>query len=380
MSLFQKLSSILPAALALFCLLPLAEASAARTIPTAVREFSLPQSSAPVLSTTPQGQVLLVDALGVVRLESERASGQFQILGQLPDADFSTYGASFAAVSPDGQRLAVGNGGGASFTNFQIGIFDLDALEEGRWLQAPHYLGIWWDNQYLLTSGGSFGSPSWIRVLNADSPLAESPEFVEVVNNIGGASGAVALDQDENLWTGNGFSQAGPSQTGAVHMAAQQEWTAAFLGEGEPVDFETQATPVLRALSAASLAFDGQGNLWVGGGVTFGDNQENDFAAFVEAPVVASVLAKQRRVLDSRNNGDLLRFDPQPEIPTQRYQILPVAESNEVILRGSGTDALVVYAPREPKPAPLLGSGALALLGAGLLGGLSRRRRSSATA
>jgi hypothetical protein len=48
--------------------------------------------------------------------ETTPRSRTFVSLGtQLPDADFNEFGASFLKISPDGDRIAMGNNGGTSF-------------------------------------------------------------------------------------------------------------------------------------------------------------------------------------------------------------------------------------------------------------------------
>jgi len=98
----------------------------------------------------------------------------------------------------------------------------------------------------------------------------------------------VAFDAAGNLYTGNGFAGAGPSQTGWVKVFANSAWTAAI--GGPPLDFEATGTLVVDALSASSLGFDSEGNLFVGGG-DFSDPSQTDFVAVIRSTAVQAATA-----------------------------------------------------------------------------------------
>lgn len=359
----------------------------AQSSPRLLQEFSIPatvmEGGAEVMNLTPDGRVVTVDNTGVVNLETELGSGQFQTLGELPGGDFSTFGPAFVAVSPDASLLAVGNNGGSSFDNPQVGVFELSDIQDGRWLSSLHFSGTWWSNQYLLLSSGVFGQPSTVEVLDTQSALADAPSRTQVVQGIGGASGAVMLDAQENLWTANGFQTSGPSRSGAVHRVAREEWQEAFNEARPAVNFESEATPVARALSASSLALDTQGNLWVGGSSAFSTPPETGFAALFLAEQVNAVLAGNRAPLDSRVDADLIKVDTDPTLDGQSYTVFAAPNRQGVLLRETGTVKVHAYevAPGVlggSVPAPLLGGfGGLALLGLGLGTSFVTRKRSA---
>lgn len=362
-----------------FALLHIPQAKA-QSLPNLAQRFSIPpalqEGGAEKMNLTPDGRVVSVDSTGVVSLETQLGSGEFQTLGELPEGDFSIYGPSFIAVSPDASLLAVGNNGGESFDNPQVGIFELDDIEQGRWLDGRHFAGYWWDNQHILITAGEFGSPSEVVVLDTQSPLASVPKRTQIVAGIGGASGAVILDKEENLWTANGFRSTGPSQTGAVHRIERQAWQAVFNETQPALNFETQATPVARALGASSLAIDVQGNLWVGGSVTFGSDPETGFAALFQSSQIDAVLSGEREALDSRVDADLIKIDTDPELEGQSYAVFAAPNRSGVLLREASTLNVYAYSfnSNQPTPAPVLGGfGCMALLGLGL-GALARRR------
>lgn len=328
------------------------------------------------MNLTPDGRIIVVDNIGVISLETEPGSGEFQTLGQLPDGDISTFGTSFIAVSPNATRLAVGNNGGVNFDNPQVGVFELDDIQKGRWLDSLSFSGVWWDNQNILLTAGSFGQPSEVVVLDTQSPLASAPARTRVVAGIGGASSGIMLDVQDNLWTGNGYSTDGPSKAGAVHLIERQAWQAAFRQERDPVNFETQATPVARALSASTIAMDARGNLWVGGAVTFGEEQETGFAAMFLARKVRQVIAGTRPPLDSRNEQDVIKIDTDPEIPDQSYNVYTTLSGEKILLRESSSANAHVTSGTSGTPAPVLGGlGGLALLGLGLGASFAARSR-----
>ena len=147
--------------------------------------------------------------------ETAPGSRAFTNLGVLPGADVPSFGVAFVRVSPDGSKIAVGNNGGASFGNFQVGVFTIASLT-GTWFSANHFDAAWIDNRFVAITAGSFGSPSFVTALDSSSPNPASPSNVTIVDDIGGASGGVALDGAGNLYAVNGFASGGPSSTGAV--------------------------------------------------------------------------------------------------------------------------------------------------------------------
>ena len=57
--------------------------------------------------------------------------------------------------------------------------------------------------------------------------------------------------------------------TGWIKAFEPADWMAPLTG-GDPVDFEAEQTLIADLLSAASLGFDGEGDLYVGGGDLYG--------------------------------------------------------------------------------------------------------------
>ena len=123
--------------------------------------FNLPASG--VFDVLGDGR--LVTLVGAnVYAESEVGSRSFSSLGMLPDADIGSYGAAFLRVSPDGERIAVGNNGGALWDNYQVGVFSATGLT-GDWFDVNHYDAEWIDDTHLALSAGA-GSTSLVTALD----------------------------------------------------------------------------------------------------------------------------------------------------------------------------------------------------------------------
>lgn len=266
--------------------------------------FTLP-AGATVFDVLNDGRLIVLVGDDVY-VESAAGSDTFSQTGTLPNADFPSYGPAFVRVSPDGSRIAVGNNGGASFSSFKIGVFDIAALT-GTWFSASHLDAEWIDNTQLAITAGDFLNPSLVTVLDTASVDPQNPTNPVVVNGIGGASGGIAFDFAGKLYTGNGFQTSGPSGTGAVKAFAYAAWTAALSG-GPPLNFETDGILVVDILSASPLGFDGRGNLFIGGG-DFSSNADFDFVALVRASAVAEALSGMGAV-DPDDPNAVRRLDP----------------------------------------------------------------------
>lgn len=266
--------------------------------------FSVPASSS-MFDALPDGRVVALSGADVY-LESAPASGSFSLHGTLPDADLPSFGAAFLRVSSDGTKLAVGNNGGATFGNYRVGVFAVASLT-GVWHSALHYDAAWVDNSRLAVTAGVFGDPSYVSVLDTTSPNPNSPDNRTVISGIGGASGGIALDAQGNIFTGNGFVGAGPSDTGVIKAFLDSSWEAAYTG-GTPINFETQGMFIVDVLSASPMAFDGEGNLLVGGG-DFSLPAETDHVALIRASAIAGALGGGGPV-NANDPTQVRRLDP----------------------------------------------------------------------
>jgi len=307
------------------------------------RTFELPEGAGP-FDVLADGRIvtLVSDELFV---EEAEGSATFAFYGTLPAADIGPFGASFLRVSLDGGQIAVGNNGGVSFTDFEVGVFDSSTLA-GVWFDAESFDAAWIDASHLVLSAGDFSS-GVVTALDVTSSDPANPVNPTIVAGIGGASGGVALDAKGRLFTGNGFAGAGPSGTGAVKAFDAAARSAAMSG-GPIIDFEADGTLVVELLSAASLGFDGEGNLHVGGG-DFGE-PDADYAALVRAGAIGEALAGAGPV-DPSDPLDVRRFDPDEPDDANFYTVLSNGVTGELYLRSGAGPVYVLAASGSAIPA-----------------------------
>lgn len=313
--------------------------------------FQLP-NGASGLEALPDGRLLTV-AGHFVHVESAAGTRAFAAFGTLADADFSSFGPGFVRVSPDGTRVAVGNGGGASFGNYEVGVFALSDLS-GTWFSANHFDAAWVDNRSIALTGSTFGSPSYVSFLDTTSVDTANPFNPIAIDGIGGASGGITFDTQGYLYTGNGFAISGPSGTGVVKAFSPGAWVGA-LTSGTPLSFESSGMTVVDILSGGSLGFDDQGNLFVGGGDFTGADQ--NFAALIHASAVAGALSGGGAV-DVLDMSQVRRLDPDGNSSFNFYGATFNETLHELYVYDGGM--VFVYAVPEPVTALLL---CLALLG-----------------
>lgn len=304
-----------------------------------VETFSLPGSGGP-LDVLHDGRIIAVVGTSVF-IESAPGSRSFSSAGTLAGADFSSFGAAFVRVSKAGDKIAVGNNGGASFTNFQVGVFQVSNLT-GAWFNANHSDAEWITNRFLALTAGAIGSPSVVTALDTNSANPAAPVNRTLINNIGGASGGITFDIFGNLYTGNGFASSGPSETGDIKAFPATDWIVPLFG-APAVNFETNGTLIVDLLSASSLGFDAKGNLLVGGGDFFGGT-DLDFAAVVNRQNVLAALLGGGPV-DPNDPDEVLKLDPDSGNPANFYTIQANINRDELYLVDFSPTVYVFKAP-----------------------------------
>ncbi len=306
--------------------------------------IELPVGAGP-FDTLTDGRIVTIIAADIM-IEDAPGVGSFGLLGTLPSADISGFGASFLRVSPNGSQLAVGNNGGASGVNYEVGVFDSATLA-GRWITAASFDATWLDEVSIALSAGDF-TTGVVTLLDSTSPDAVNPINPTLISNIGGASGGVAFDGLGNLYTGNGFMAAGPSGTGAVKAFSMSAWTNA-MAMATPLDFEMSGLEIVDILSAASLGFDVEGNLHVAGGDF--NLPKVDFVALVRASAVASALAGLGAA-DISDATQVRRLDPDNVDNFNFYSVCYSASLRRLHVRSSGAATVYSYVDlTQPVPA-----------------------------
>jgi len=315
-------------------------------------QFELPAGAA-AFHVTPDGRIVTMVG-DEVHIETGVQTRAFTMLGTLPSADIASFGAAFVRISPDGIKVAVGNNGGASFSNYEIGVFDFPSLT-GDWYQLNHYQAEWYDATHLAITAGEFGLPSVVTVLDTTSPPA-APTNPIVIDNIGGASAGITFDSLGNLYTGNAFTGDGPSSTGWIKVFEHAAWSPALSG-ASPLDFESAGTLLVDLLSADSLGFDAAGNLHVGGGDFFGGADDVDFFGVVRNQAVQDVLAGGLPI-DPLDSAAVRRFDPDTDSDFNFYSVTANPITSELYAKDFGSTVYVYRFTNARVPA-VSGAGAL---------------------
>ncbi len=218
-----------------------------------------------------------------------------------------TMDAAFIKVSPDGTKVALGQGWGKDLL-----VFPLSLLTSGNitditnnsetisfgWNTVRYYDAVWADNSTHLVINGGF----WDDVNNvADrvgitcldiTDAGNTP--VSIISNTSypGASSGIALDGDKNLIFGNGYDSNNNARTGELVLLPASSWwqNSGPKTSGLPLAYSAARKFANNVLSAAHLGFDEEGNLHVGGGqfVNSGSqNLESGYAALISRQVIS---------------------------------------------------------------------------------------------
>lgn len=275
-------------------------------------------------------------------------SGSFSLAGSVPSDLLNSFGAGFISVSPDGQTIALGDnniGAGASVLLLPSSGLIPGSTAPTTAVASPNFNAAWGSNSTLFVTGGDFGSPSVVTAIDTVTGTSSV-----VIDNIDGASSGIAVSNGR-LYTGNGFSYGGGTQTGDIFAFELDDLDAGSVNFAD-------GTLVANALSAGSLGFDAHGNLLVGGGDFSG---EIGFASVIDALAVDSALAGGP-IATSADGQMLSPIDDPSAFYSIRFN--PVTEELYVSTFGSST--VFVYAIPAPGAASLLALAGLTL---------SRRRR-----
>lgn len=166
------------------------------------------------------------------------------------------------------------------------------------------------------------------------------PEGTTVIAN-GPFDAGIAFDDEGNLYTGTGLTLNGPSQTGWVKAFVFEDWRDVLIDKAPPIDYEQNGIVVCDLLSAASLGFDSGGNLHVGGGDFFSP-PDQDYLAFVSSSAVADAL-NGLGPADNQDPADVCTVDPSDD-EFNWYDAVYNPATGEMLVRDAWTSTIYVYA------------------------------------
>ncbi len=306
-------------------------------------------------TVTGDGRVLALVG-NELRLQSGVGSSSFERVGSMNSALINSFGASCLAISPDGATIAIGDGNfgpGASVHFVEWSALDPNADSSVVSVEAASYEAHWASDGRLYLSGGDFSS-SFVSVVEGFDTPALSVR--RIIDGVGGASAGVTVHEGF-VYTANGFDydDGSGSGTGDVRAFAIDAITAG----ASPADFEADGVLVASALSGNTLAFDGLGNLAIGGG-DFLNPEQFGFASIVDGAAVEAALAG----LGAANDADEQWISP---AGSNAYGTIYNAFTDELLVWGYGDGVMYRYAIPAPGAAPALAGGLL-------LAGRRRRR------
>lgn len=285
------------------------------------------------IGVAPDGRMYQVVGDGVYLQTAVNAAG-FSLVGSLPVGSNDAFGAAFVAPSPDGSRLAIGNGKfgpGAGVHIVETASLSNGAPSGGTFVAVPNFSAAWGGSG----AGGSlfvtgFGATS--QVARVD--LTPAAAATTVITSVGGASGGIAARGGE-LFVGAGFG-AGVGDVRSFSVSGLNAAAASVAFSGGPL--------VVNAFTAGTIDFDASGNIILTG------------QSFTDANGVA--------VIDVAGG---MRYDLPGLSPGDQYVAVFNNVTGEILVRGFGSSTVYRYAVPGPG-----GVGVLAIAGVFA----ARRRRS----
>lgn len=271
MSVNRPLVIVALAAVACLVVPPPPLAGAAIPPYTLVGSFVAPS---PVFGVGPDGRTYAVVGDSIVRQEALGGSA-FSTVATLPAGTTSPFGASFVRFSPDGTRVAIGDG---KF-DATASVYVLDAGSLGAGGPAtviasavtPNFDGVWAsDGRLFVTGSRASDFASIINRVDLPASAGGSSAVTTVISGVGAGSGGVAVHEGQ-LFAGCGYLPTGEVRT----------FDLAALAGPSSVPF-ANGTLFGSVLSASPLDFDEFGNLLVGGGDSFSGTSEYGYAAVVD--------------------------------------------------------------------------------------------------
>lgn len=223
-----------------------------------------PGSFFTVFDYTHDGRIIAFDGFTVYVQES-RQSATLTPIGTLPEQYRGGTDPAFISVSPNGQTILLGAGaGGFKFPDpdFNGNIFTMP-IEGGEAELVGRYM---WSIQGVWLDNNTFifgqGETFGLFTGSVEALNINTGTTTTIIGNIPGDPGGIAFDNQGNLYVGLGSGQDG-NRTGEIRRFDKSIVDAALAGQGF-VDFETGEL-IAKVLNAGDLAFSPNGKLFVSG-------------------------------------------------------------------------------------------------------------------
>ena len=133
----------------------LSSASLAAPNYSLVGQYSVASGLAGV-DVLPDGRLVGVRADGALLAQTAPNSSSWAQIGAIDASLLNPFGPSFLAVTPDGTRIAIGDGNfgaGASVLLLDAASLDPMSVTAASVIDLPNYAGRWSDNDTLFVTG-----------------------------------------------------------------------------------------------------------------------------------------------------------------------------------------------------------------------------------
>ncbi len=241
---------------------------------------------APLIDFLPDGRMIVAEGKSAteieVAVETTAGSKEFTYLTSLttssvpPLVEYTTYGSFIKVVDADTVLL------GASIYIYEV---TLSTGSANLLAEIGNCDAVLSGNELYVTRSEynpDWSANSYVSLIDLNNPSVS----VNLITDIPGSSAGVCLDDDGNIYTGNGYTNYGLDETGLIKR---------FALAGLPLAWSA-GTGAGDVLSAGSLIWAGNGVILIGGGDTFGTSGDyNYFAA-----------------LDTATGTKLWELDPDP--------------------------------------------------------------------
>lgn len=213
---------------------------------------------------THDGRVIVFDGF-TVYVQQSRNSATLTPIGTLPEAFRGGTDPSFVSVSPNGQTILLSAGaGGSKFPDpdFNGNIFKMPITGGEAELVGRYMWTIL--GTWLDNDTFVFGEGETFGTFTGSVEALDvnTGTTTTIVGNVPGDPGGIAFDNQGNLYVGLGSGQDG-NRTGEIRRFDKSVVDAALAGQGF-VDFD-DGEFIVKVLSAGDLAFSSNGKLFVGG-------------------------------------------------------------------------------------------------------------------